>query len=64
MYQIYYIMKKWIAISLLSGGLFACGSNDSTQNLRDNETPVTAQDEVDNRQIPPDTLATDTTAIK
>ena len=57
-------MKKWIVITLLAGGLFACGSNDSTQNLRDNETPVTAQDEVDNRQIPPDTLAVDTASIR
>ncbi len=57
-------MKKWIIISLLAGGLFACGSNDSTQNLRDNETPVTAKDEVDNRQTRPDTLATDTTSIR
>jgi len=57
-------MKKWIALSLLAGGLFACGSNESTENVRDNETPVTAQDEVDNRQTPPDTLTTDTTSIR
>lgn len=57
-------MKKWIAIGLLMGGLSACGNSESTQNLRDNETPVTAQDEVDNRQTPPDTLATDTTSIR
>ena len=57
-------MKKWIAVSLLLSGLFACTNNDSTQNLRDNETPVTAKDRVDNRQIPPDTIATDSTTIR
>lgn len=57
-------MKKWIAISLLAGGLFACGQNESSQKIRDNETPVTAKDEVDNRQILPDTLTIDTTAIR
>ncbi|WP_373331261.1 hypothetical protein [Salmonirosea aquatica] len=57
-------MKKWIAICLLAGGLVACGHNESSENVRDNETPVTAKDEVDNRQIPPDTLAADTTSIR
>jgi uncharacterized lipoprotein len=57
-------MKKWIALSLLAGGLCACGSNESSGNVRDNETPVTAKDEVDNRQTPPDTLTTDTTSIR
>ncbi|GHB59868.1 hypothetical protein [Persicitalea jodogahamensis] len=57
-------MKKLLVVFLLAGTMSACGNNDSTQNLRDNETPVTAEDEVDNRQIPPDTLAIDTTAIR
>lgn len=57
-------MKKWIVITLLVGGLFACGRNESTQEIRDNETPVTAKDEVDNRQITPDTLVVDTTSIR
>ena len=57
-------MKKLFAIALLAGTLSACGNNESSQQVRDNETPVTAKDEVDNRQIQPDTLAIDTTAIK
>lgn len=56
-------MRKLLTVCLLTSALCACNSNDSTQNLRDNETPVSAQDEVDNRQMPPDTLAIDTTAI-
>ncbi|WP_373512621.1 hypothetical protein [Persicitalea sp.] len=56
-------MKKLLAVCFVAGTLFACGSNDSTQNLRDNETPVMAEDEVDNRQIQPDTLGIDTTAV-
>ena len=56
-------MKKPLAILFVAGTLLACGSNDSTQNLRDNETPVTAEDEVDNRLIAPDTLTIDTTAV-
>ncbi len=56
-------MRKLFAIALLTSALYACGSNDSTQNVRDNETPVMAEDEVDNRQIRPDTLAIDTTAV-
>jgi hypothetical protein len=64
MYQILCIMKKWIIISLLAGGLFACGRDESSKEIRDNETPVTAQDQVDNRQITPDTLFIDTTTIK
>lgn len=56
-------MKKLFAIALLAGTLYACGSSDSTQEIRDNETPVSAQDEVDNRQMTPDTLIIDTTAV-
>lgn len=56
-------MRKLLAIALVMGGLSACGSTDSTQEIRDNETPVSTQDEVDNRQITPDTLVIDTTAI-
>ncbi len=57
-------MKKLFAIALLMGGLSACGNNESSEEIRDNETPVTAKDEVDNRQMTPDTLVIDTTAIK
>ena len=57
-------MKKWIALSLLAGGLFACGPTESTQKIRDNETPVTAKDVVDNRLIPRDTLVVDTVSIR
>lgn len=57
-------MKKWIALSLLAGGLFACGPTESTQKIRDNETPVTAKDVVDNRLIPRDTLVVDTASIR
>ena len=56
------MMKKILAIALLAGALSACGSSNSTEEIRDNETPVTAKDEVDNRQMPPDTLAIDTTS--
>lgn len=64
LYQIPSTMKTWIILCLLVGGLFACGRNESSQEIRDNETPVTAKDEVDNRQIPPDTMTVDSTAIK
>ena len=64
LYQFPSIMKKWIVITLLAGGLFACGRNESSQEIRDNETPVTAKDEVDNRLITPDTLVVDTASIR
>ncbi len=57
-------MKKILALLLLAASLYACGDNDSTQNVRDNETPVMAEDEVDNRQITPDTLAIDTMQVR
>ena len=59
-------MKKWIIISLLAGSLFACGRNESTQEIRDNETPVAAPDVVNDREDKPDTTATlaDTTGIR
>ena len=57
-------MKKLLAVCFVASALFACGDNDSTQNVRDNETPVMAEDQVDNRQITPDTLAIDTMQVR
>lgn len=58
-------MRKWITLFFVAGSMCtACQSTESTQSVRDNETPVTAKDQVDDRQIPPDTLVTDTTTIR
>ncbi len=53
-------------ILLLLVGLLGCQSGDSTQNVRDNETPVAAPDVTNNKETEPDTTATiaDTTGIR
>jgi uncharacterized protein YcfL len=50
-------MKKWITIALLGCMLVACQSNDSTQNIRDNETTDAAEDVTDNYETERDTTA-------
>ncbi len=45
-----------LALTLFS--LAACTNNNETQNLADNETPVTRQDEVEQEDNPLDTIAT------
>jgi|GEM_PF-1645782 uncharacterized protein YcfL len=49
-------MKKLFLFLFLIPFLVACTSQDSTQNIRDNETPVMAEDQVDNQQMPKDTI--------
>lgn len=59
-------MKTLIAIILLVGSTIACESKDSTQNIRDNETPVTAKDVTNNYETERDTTVTisDSTEIR
>lgn len=59
-------MKTLIAILLLIGGITACERKDSTQNIRDNETPVTAKDVTNNYETERDTTANipDSTEIR
>jgi hypothetical protein len=49
-------MKYRIALLLLTASLLAC-QNDSTQNVRDNETPAAATDVTNNYETERDTTA-------
>lgn len=57
-------MKKVLALCFVAGSLYACGNDSATEQVRDNETPVAGQDQVDNRMTTPDTLIIDSTQIR
>lgn len=51
-------MKKGIVLALALFAMVACNNNDNTQNVADNETPVTRPDKVETNGNALDTIAT------
>jgi hypothetical protein len=56
-------MKRWFFLLLLGGSLGACQSNDSTQNIRDNENRVATPDVTNNHPMKDTTAVIDSSQI-